>query len=123
MHVAMWSDTIAKSVSEAGAEGVTIRVLMGDNVAAPNFAMRRFELAPGGRTPYHTHPWEHEVYVLSGRGKVRRNGGESALEGGSCVFVAPGEEHGFVNVGDAPFVFLCVIPIIQPCASAKTCVK
>ena len=51
---------------------------MGDNVGAPNFTMRHFEVAPGGRTPFHAHPWEHEVYVLSGTGKVRQKGGERA---------------------------------------------
>jgi quercetin dioxygenase-like cupin family protein len=53
--------------------------------------------------------------VLSGEGKVRRAGGESAIEGGSFVYVAPGEEHSFANVGDEPFVFLCVIPAAKPC--------
>ncbi len=116
MHVARWNEAEAKAVAEQGAEGVTIRVLMGDNVGAPTFAMRHFELAAGGRTPYHTHAWEHEVFVLSGKGKVRRAGGETDLEAGSFVFVAPGEEHSFVNVGAAPFTFLCVIPIARPCA-------
>jgi quercetin dioxygenase-like cupin family protein len=115
MHVAKWDEVEAKGVSEQGAEGVTLRVLMGENVGAPTCAMRRFDVAPGGRTPYHAHPWEHEVYVLSGKGKVRRAGGESAVEGGSFVYVAPGEEHSFANVGEEPFVFLCVIPVAKPC--------
>ncbi len=110
MHVAKWNEVEGKGVSEAGANGVTIRVLMGDNVNAPTFVMRHFEIAPGGGTPYHTHPWEHEVYVLSGRGRVRRKGGETELEAGSFVYVAPDEEHNFVNTGAAPFAFLCVIP-------------
>ncbi len=110
MHVASWTEVEGKSVADAGAEGVTIRVLMGDNVNAPNFAMRRFEIAPGGGTPYHSHPWEHEVYVLAGKGKVRRKGGETELEAGSFVFVPPEEEHNFVNTGAAPFSFLCVVP-------------
>lgn len=117
MHVGRWSEAESKAVTEQGAEGVTIRVLMGDNVGAPTCAMRHFELAPGGSTPYHTHGWEHEVFVLSGKGKVRRKGGgESELEAGSFVYVAPGEEHNFVNVGASPFMFLCVIPIARPCA-------
>ena len=39
-----------------------------------------------------------------------RKGGETELEGGSFVYVAPEEEHNFVNTGAAPFVFLCAIP-------------
>ena len=116
MQVAKWNEVESKAVAEQGAEGVTIRVLMGDNVGAPTFAMRHFELAQGGSTPYHTHAWEHEVFVLSGRGKVRRKSGESDLEAGSFVYVAPGEEHNFVNAGASPFTFLCVIPVARPCA-------
>jgi quercetin dioxygenase-like cupin family protein len=110
MHVARWNEIEGKAVDEAGATGVSIRVLMSDNVGAPNFAMRHYQLTQGGKTPYHTHPWEHEVFVLSGTGAVRHKGGEKSLEPGSFVFVAPDEEHSFLNSGSAPFVFLCVIP-------------
>jgi quercetin dioxygenase-like cupin family protein len=115
MHVANWDQIEGRSVTEAGAEGVTIRVLMGDNVSAPNFVMRRFEIAPGGHTPYHAHPWEHEVYVLGGRGRVRRKGGAADVGPGSFVYVPPDEEHAFENAGSGPFSFLCVIPATKVC--------
>ncbi len=115
MHVAQWSEVEGKGVTEAGATGVTIRVLMGDNVGAPNFVMRRFEIAPGGCTPFHAHPWEHEVYVLGGRGKAHRKGGEEAIGPGSFVYVPPDEEHNFSSTGDEPLSFLCVIPAARVC--------
>ena len=115
MHAAQWKEIEGKTVTEPGARGVTIRVLMGENVGAPTFTMRHFEIAPGGATPYHTHPWEHEVYVLSGKGKARRKGGETEVGPGSFVYVAPDEEHNFENAGDAPFSFLCVIPAAKFC--------
>ncbi|MFH1179934.1 MAG: cupin, partial [Candidatus Bathyarchaeota archaeon] len=52
----------------APAEKVKIRWLINEKNGALNFAMRRFEVEPGGYTPYHTHDWEHEVYVLEGEG-------------------------------------------------------
>ncbi len=115
MHVAAWNAIPGKPVTEAGAEGVTIRVLMGENVGAPNFVLRHFEVAPGGHTPYHTHPWEHEVYILSGRGRARRKDGAAEVGPGSFVFVPPDEEHAFENAGDGPFVFLCAIPATKVC--------
>ena len=115
MHTAKWSDIEGKAVTDPGAEGVTIRVLMGENVGAPTFTMRHFELSPGGCTPFHSHSWEHEVYVLSGKGKVRQKGGEREVEAGSFVYVPPEEEHNFENEGDSPFTFLCVIPASRPC--------
>lgn len=115
MHVAGWMDVEGKAVTEPGANGVIIRVLMGENVGAPNFVMRHFEVAPGGSTPYHAHPWEHEVYILGGQATVRRNGGESLAGPGSFVYVAPGEEHNFSNAGDSALTFLCVIPAAKVC--------
>ena len=115
MYAAQWKDVEGKTVTDPGAEGVTIRVLMGDNVGAPTFTMRHFEIAPGGRTPFHAHPWEHEVYVLSGKGNVRQKGGEREVGPGSFVYVPPDEEHNFENVGDEPFAFLCVIPTSKSC--------
>lgn len=115
MHVADARSVAGTPVTDEGAKGVTIRVLMGENVGAPTFAMRQFEIAPGGHTPFHNHPWEHEVYVLSGRGRVRRKGGEEPVGPGSFVFVPPEEEHNFENAGEEPFVFLCVIPAMKVC--------
>ena len=115
MHVSHWEEVEGKPVTDPGAKGVSIRVLMGDNVGAPTFTMRRFELSPGGGTPYHTHPWEHEVFVLSGKGKVLRKGGETEVGPGGFVYVPPDEEHSFVNTGEAAFSFLCVIPATKSC--------
>lgn len=115
MHVGRWIDVEGKAVSETGASGATIRVLMGDNVGAPNFTTRHFELAPGGHTPFHTHPWEHEVFVLAGKGKARRKDGETEIGPGAFIFVPADEEHGFVNTGNETFSFLCVIPATKVC--------
>ncbi|HEX9191576.1 MAG TPA: cupin domain-containing protein, partial [Candidatus Deferrimicrobiaceae bacterium] len=76
---------------------------------------RHFELAPGGHTPFHAHPWEHEVFVLSGKGMVLRAGGETEVGPGSFVFVPPDEEHAFANAGSETFSFLCAIPAAKAC--------
>ena len=115
MHVSRWEEVEAKPVTDPGARGVSIRVLMGENVGAPTFTMRHFSLAQGGSTPYHSHPWEHEVYVLSGTGKVLRKDGETEVAKGSFVYVPLDEEHSFVNAGDNSFEFLCVIPAAKLC--------
>jgi len=86
------------------------RVLIGPDQGAPNFIMRLFTLEQGGFSPYHTHPWEHEAFVLSGRGTVKGKDGETQVEAGDFVFVPPNEEHQFLNSGEEPFEFLCIIP-------------
>jgi quercetin dioxygenase-like cupin family protein len=91
--------------------GVTKREVITARDGAPNFCMRVFEVEPGSSTPDHSHPWEHEVFVLSGGGVVRGKEGESAINKGSAVFIAPGEQHCFINTGTQVLRFVCLIPI------------
>lgn len=98
-------------VKDAGAMGVRMAVLIGPQEGAPNFIMRRFELDAGGCTPYHTHDWEHVVYVLKGTGKLKgKDEALHELKPGSSVLVLPNEEHQFMADPQSPLVFLCTIP-------------
>ena len=110
MIVKHYSEVSNQAVDVEGAVAVKKRVLIGEKDGAPNFVMRQFTLEAGGKTPFHTHNWEHEVYVLSGTGIARHSGGESDISAGYAVLVLPNEEHGFVNTGNEPLVFLCSIP-------------
>ena len=94
---------------EGEAKGVEMRPLITEREGAPHFAMRVFDLAPEGHTPYHTHEWEHEVYILSGTGRVRGKEGERALRPGDSVFLAPHEEHQFC-AGTQGLQFICCVP-------------
>jgi quercetin dioxygenase-like cupin family protein len=91
--------------------GVLKREVITARDGAPNFCMRVFEVEPGSATPDHSHPWEHEVFVLAGAGVVRGKEGETAINQGSVVFIAPGEQHCFVNTGAQTLRFICLIPI------------
>jgi len=102
---------IENQVVPAPAEKVKIRWLINEKQGAPNFAMRRFEVSPGGETPYHNHKWEHEVYVLEGEAVAVSESGETTISPGSVVLVEPNEVHNFKNTGEKPFVFLCMIPL------------
>ena len=97
-------------VAMEGAKGCTVRWLVGEPEGAPTFAMRHFEVAPGGFTPKHSHPYEHEVFVLQGHGVVLEGDHEHTLQPGVVVFVQPDEIHQFRNTGDTPLKFLCLIP-------------
>jgi len=97
-------------VKMEGAKDVTIRWLVTREDGAPNFAMRLFEVAPGGCTPLHVHEHEHEVYILEGEGTVWREGEEVSAGSGTAVFVPPGEKHQFVNRGSSVLKFLCFVP-------------
>ena len=100
-------------VNEKDIEGVSMKVVISSDDGAPNYVMRVFDIQPGGHTAYHTHAWEHEVYVLEGKGMVRQGEKEHPLEKGSFVLVPPEEEHNFANTGDGLFRFICVVPIMR----------
>ena len=72
--------------------------------------MRQFEVAPGGHTPRHSHPYEHEVFVLEGDGMVLEGEAEHPLTAGDVIFVQPNEVHQFCNTGSRPLKFLCMVP-------------
>jgi len=90
--------------------GVTLRVVISEDDGAPNFIMRVFEVEPGASTPWHIHDWEHEVFVLAGEGQAVAAGGSTPIGPGSVVFVAPGDQHQFVNSGSDVLRFICCIP-------------
>jgi len=100
----------SKPVETEGASGVTIRHLVGESDGAPNFTMRHFEIAPGGNTPRHSHPFEHEAFVLQGEGVVYEGDVDHPLKAGDFVFVEPGEVHQFRNTGQTPMQLLCLVP-------------
>jgi quercetin dioxygenase-like cupin family protein len=91
-------------------EGITIRWLISKADGAPNFAMRLFEVAPGGHSPLHTHDWEHEVYIVDGSGELESEGRRRPFEKGWFINVPPGLEHQFINTGEGAMRFLCLVP-------------
>jgi len=105
-------DVSAVPVNMEGAENVTVRVLFGPADNAPTFAMRRFDIGPGGQTPYHRHPFEHEVVILSGDIAIVRPDGEQPVRPGQVVLVMPDEQHAFRNRSDTePAAMLCLVPV------------
>ena len=111
MKIGKAEDIAPAPVQEEDITGVRMKILMSDKDGAPNFVMRVFEVEPGGHTAFHTHTWEHEVYVLGGKGVVKEGQKDHHVEKGSFVLVAPGEEHQFINPGTDVFKFICVVPI------------
>lgn len=101
----------SKPVDMEGARGCQVRWLIGQEHGAPNFAMRQFDVAVGGHTPCHRHPYEHEVFVLEGEGEVLGGDKQHRLQAGDVVLVQPDEVHQFRNVGTAPLKFLCLVPL------------
>lgn len=101
----------------AGAEQVKMRMLIGPDDGAANFHMRHFEVAPGGFSPHHQHNYEHEILILSGQGVAKSEQGDRPFKAGDVIYVAPNEQHQFLNNGDSPLQFICLIPAPCNCAT------
>lgn len=102
----------ATPVDAPGAKDIKIRWVIDDVHGAKNFAMRIFDIAPGGHTPLHTHEWEHEIYIMDGAGEmVGENDSRTPLKPGDAVFVPGGELHRFQNAGEEVFRLMCLIPM------------
>ena len=102
----------AVDVDMEGAKDVKVRVLFGPKDGAPTFAMRVFEMAPGGHTPYHEHPFEHEAVILEGKIAMVTKDGERPVAFGDVVMVEPGEVHQFKNLSETePASMICLVPI------------
>jgi quercetin dioxygenase-like cupin family protein len=104
------------------APGVTIRwIIDEEHDGAPNYALRVIEVGPGGHTPDHSHPYEHENFVLEGQGRVRIGDEWHPLKVGDVAYVPAGVRHQYENLGETPLKFLCGIPTprLQAAAAAS----
>ncbi len=110
MKVHNFTAVEAQEATEPGASGVKVRWLITKDMGAPNFAMRLFEVEDGGSSPLHTHPWEHEVFVLEGNGLLVTVQGDKDFGAGDVIYVAPNEKHQFKNNSSKPLKFLCMVP-------------
>lgn len=98
--------------SLAGTKGTTLRWLFTKKDGAPHYAMRLFEIEPGGLIPVHTHDdIEHEIFIVEGKAVCNDGDKKIVVKTGDALLVLPGDRHGFKNNTESLFRFICVIPI------------
>lgn len=105
------ADAVIREEAE-GMEKVWIQWLIAKEQGAENFAMRLVTVAPGGVIPKHDHPWEHEIFILRGRGVIGAGGEEREVSTGNFAYVEPSIPHWYRNTGDEDWQFICVIPYL-----------
>jgi quercetin dioxygenase-like cupin family protein len=95
---------------EEGIRDMKVRWLISKKDGAENFAMRLFEIQPGGYSPLHQHDWEHEVFILEGDGVTSDKNNEKPFKTGDVFFIPSMEWHQFKNTGKDTLKMLCLIP-------------
>lgn len=93
-----------------GAKDADMKVLVGEGQGWSDHVMRLIELAPGGCSPKHAHPWPHINYMVEGHGVLHIDGKDHEVKSGSYAFVPANSLHQFVNTGQEQFRFICIVP-------------
>lgn len=88
--------------------GLTTRRIMSS--AAAEATMDICEINAGASSAFHTHPWEHQVFVVAGQGAVTDGQDPIPFRAGDVVVIPVGQPHQFVNVGDSHVLFVCLLP-------------
>lgn len=94
----------------SAAEGMSKGVLVNESDGAPNVALRRFTLDPGGEVPRHTNEVEHEQHVLQGEYVVGFEDTERTVTAGDTIHIPAGTVHWYRNDGEGTAAFLCAVP-------------
>lgn len=95
-----------------GTKGCTLRWLITEKEGAEHYAMRLFELKPGGSIPLHFHEdSEHEIFIIEGTAILDAGKEPITVTKGDAIFVKPGDKHSFKNDSTSVFKFICVIPL------------
>jgi len=114
MKVKHLTDVKEEIVTKADSTKTTVRWLITEKDGAKGFAMRRFEIQPGGQVGLHDHLEDHQIFVLQGNCQLfDEKGNKIKLKIGDSAFIPPNEKHGFENNGDETFSFICVIPYLK----------
>ena len=114
MYVTNFKEKEETPVDFAGSKNATVRWLVGKRSGAKTFAMRHFDIKPGGIIPLHSHPEEHEIFVLDGEAKVLGEVEGLVAKKDDVVFVPSDQPHGYDNTeGTKSFRFICVIPLLD----------
>ena len=109
-----WENVDTSVYESSDVKGATRRILIGWNEGARHFAMRYFEIPPGGRSAYDKHAHDHGVYILKGTARLQLENNTYDVAPGDVVYIAPNETHQFENTGGTSFGFLCVVPARPP---------
>lgn len=123
MKLMHYTDVPLENVEVEGARGAKIRWLISEKDGAPIFATRMFEVEPSGFTPYHSHSWEHENFILEGEGVLSTEDGDKPFKKGDIIYVPSGMKHNYRNTGKGILKFLCMIPNPDKPVKSKTSVN
>lgn len=103
-------DLQPEKVDVDGAIDVGMRVMLSEADGAPNFNLRVFDVKPGGNTPKHEHPYEHEIFILEGEGEMLLEGEIRKISKYDTALIPASTRHTIVNTGSSLLRLICIVP-------------
>ncbi len=100
---------VKKELNDAQAKNISFYPVITASDGAPGFAMRLFEFGPEGHTPFHSHEWEQEVYIIEGTGFLVEANKKTEIKKSDFLYISPGEKHQFM-AGEHCMKMICVVP-------------
>ena len=105
-----WEGARSRVYHSDDVASVTETWLVGKTEGAENFAMRFYQVGPGGNSRREQHPYDHGILVLHGEGEVLLGNNTYTISQGDVIYIPPDLEHQLINRGSTPLGFLCIIP-------------
>jgi quercetin dioxygenase-like cupin family protein len=111
MKIGHYTDIPGEPQSNYGTTGTVLRTLIARDAGARIFSLRVITIEPRGQIGLHSHNWEHEIFVIRGKGRAFTKTESVDMNPDDFIWIPPDEEHGFENTGDVALEFVCCIPI------------
>src|ERR1700688_896647 len=92
----LWGIRGKTGATEIGSDGVEIGADL-------------IEMLPGSAFPLHTHPGDHILYIISGKGTITIDGIARHVEAGHTVYVAGNSAHNVATYKDANESFVLLV--------------
>ena len=111
MRVVSFADTGARRGPGEWFTGVVWMEASPAQADTPDAGIFRVSFEPGARTNWHSHPEGQILHIVTGTGRVRREGGPLVeVTPGDVVYFAPGERHWHGAAPNSPMVHLAINP-------------
>lgn len=89
--------------------GARIRWLITHRDGAPTFSMRLITIDKDKSTPTHSHDYEHEIFVITGKLSVHIGSLKQNASNGEYIYIPPNVMHGMRALEDSKII--CIVPI------------
>jgi quercetin dioxygenase-like cupin family protein len=102
----VYSKEALQETTEYCCVNTTVKELKTQEADESNINIKLFEMQPGGYSPLHSHPPQHQLIITDGEGSIFDGEKTVGIKTGDIAYVAPNEPHQLRATGDKPLKFI-----------------